>query len=516
MLWLNLLLIFLRLVFALQKELPNSVVPKKVAVIAGSAGSSAAYYLNSYAARLGIPVNITVFERSPFIGGRSTIINVFDNPNLPVELGGTFLIQDNKNLMHAVEQFGLPLAHNALKKDLAVWDGSRFIVTKSGQASLWWDVVKMIWRYGLGSLFRTRNLREAAREKLLKLYDPPHFPFNNLSKATAEVGLTGLTNSTGAKLLSDHGVTDSFSQEIIQAITRMLYGQNLAIIHGLETLVCTLTDGVASVAGGNWKMFDRMLKASRANVRLNSSVTEIVRSPDGSFAISYSSENIQVSDRSFDDVVVTGPFQFSNITISPQPEKMPGVIHYVQLHITVLVSPHQLSPKFFNLPPQSTVPEIILTALPLDLNIGSRRDGVGPAGFWSLRRVRLETNGTLPEHLYKIISPEPLTAEFVSRLFGNEDSAGMSTLADIPKEHLSWYHEKAWQAYPYHYPTDKFEEIQLGDGLWYTSGIERFLSAMEMSSLSGMNVAALIATEWGKEVGQPATHLWHRIEQREL
>lgn len=40
-----------------------------------------------------------------------------------------------------------------------------------------------------------------------------------------------------------------------------------------------------------------------------------------------------------------------------------------------------------------------------------------------------------------------------------------------------------------------------GNGLWYTSGIEQFISTMETSSLMGMNVARLVVDGWGGEGG---------------
>ena len=36
--------------------------------------------------------------------------------------------------------------------------------------------------------------------------------------------------------------------------------------------------------------------------------------------------------------------------------------------------------------------------------------------------------------------------------------------------------------------------------MWYTSGIESFISTMETSSLMGMNVARLVADGWKKEM----------------
>ncbi|KAG7149750.1 hypothetical protein HYQ46_001329 [Verticillium longisporum] len=45
------------------------------------------------------------------------------------------------------------------------------------------------------------------------------------------------------------------------------------------------------------------------------------------------------------------------------------------------------------------------------------------------------------------------------------------------------------------YPRITFQEPALGNGLYYTSGIESFISTMETSALMGKNVARLIADE---------------------
>ena len=45
-------------------------------------------------------------------------------------------------------------------------------------------------------------------------------------------------------------------------------------------------------------------------------------------------------------------------------------------------------------------------------------------------------------------------------------------------------------------PRVTFENSQLDDDLWYTSGIESFISTMETSALMGRNVAKLIVDEW--------------------
>ena len=75
-----------------------------------------------------------------------------------------------------------------------------------------------------------------------------------------------------------------------------------------------------------------------------------------------------------------------------------------------------------------------------------------------------------------------------------------------------------WNSYPYLPPRLTFEDIRLdpgnfGGGLWYTSGIESFISTMETSSLMGMNVAKLVVDHWDKEQYEMAEHLLFKNEE---
>lgn len=67
-----------------------------------------------------------------------------------------------------------------------------------------------------------------------------------------------------------------------------------------------------------------------------------------------------------------------------------------------------------------------------------------------------------------------------------------------------------WHSYPYVYPRVTFEEIILDkeQTLFYTSGIESFISTMETSSLMGMNVAQLVIDSWEskEKAGKKAMH----------
>ncbi|WEW60513.1 prenylcysteine lyase [Emydomyces testavorans] len=507
----------------LQTEPPTGE-PKHIAIIgAGAGGTSAAYHLRKYADFFSVPINITVFEKSDYVGGRSTTVNVFNDPNQPIELGASIFVSANKNLLKAAKKFGLSVKdanHDVPRESthsLGVWDGHKFVFLQRETNFRWWNIFQLLWKYGWAPM-RAQSLMQDTVDKFLKLYKWPYFPWKSLSAVAMSTGLVEATWSTGAEFLKDNHISEEFGREIIQASTRVNYGQNLPLIHGLETMVCMATDGAKSVEGGNWQIFRSMVDASKADLKLQTSVKQIQRNDDDTFTLAYKNEESGSTEYfEFDQVIISSPLQFTGITISPPLEFPPDAVPYVELHVTLLATRHKISSRFFRLPENKfSVPEVILTTLPDGLDLGARRDGVGPAGFWSistLKKAKPPTTSHFPstEHyVYKIFSPEPLTAQFVSNLFGISEMdlfnspnttarTSASGISGFSPTEISWVYEKKWHSYPYLYPRVTFEDLKLAPNLWYTSAIENFISTMETSSLSGMNVAALILSEWTSE-----------------
>lgn len=475
---------------------------------AGSGGSSAAYYLEKFASDENIRANITVYERSSYVGGRSTTVNVYDDPTQPVELGASIFVKANKNLFSAAEEFGLSTkgVGGARAKDspviLGIWNGEEFVFRQNYSDNYWWNVVKLFWKYGLAPM-RLQNLRKETVGKFLQMYEAPHFPFRSLSQVVHDLDLSTALAAKGESFLAEHSIDPPFSTEVIQASTRVNYAQNLGLIHGLETMVCMSTDGAMAIEGGNWQIFDGMLKAAGAHVRLGGQVTEIHDNGNSTYSV-FSAADISTSETSqqhtnlFDTVIVAAPLQYSDIKISPPLPSRPDAIPYVKLHVTLFASPHLLSPTAFNLSDGSPVPQVILTTLPPGLDLGASDDGVGPAGFFSISTLGTVTNPSSnpprTEFLYKVFSPEPLTSAFVSKILGLPDPDG--DLSSVAKDDISWMYEKTWHSYPYLYPRVTFDDPQLDTNLWYTSGVESFISTMETSSLMGMNVARLVVNDW--------------------
>ncbi|KAK3718677.1 hypothetical protein LTR37_004894 [Vermiconidia calcicola] len=477
---------------------------KNVAIVgAGAGGASAAYHLSRLAAAAGIAVNITVFERNSYVGGRSTTVNAYDDPSIPVELGGSVFVKVNHILNDAVKEFNLSTEESlpGIKVPgaaLAIWNGQGFVVTFEDS---WWDTAKLLWRYGLAPV-KTMRLMRSVVGKFLKMYEEPAFPFESLTQVAQDLELLAVTAATGEQYLAENGIGGAFGADVVQASTRVNYAQNLKYIHGLETMVCMAAENAHSVRGGNWQIFDRMIAASNSTTLLETAVTE-VRRLHQSKRLSLKVDSTDREDvallnsKSYDDVVLAAPLQFSDISLRSLDVGMVDEIPYVQLHVTLFASPFLLSPAYFNLAPDKPTPRVILTTLPKGEKPGKGREGVGSPGFFSVSLLRPATNPNTggQEYLYKIFSPSPPNATFLAHLLGVE-SLDNGAAAEISDHDITWIYRKVWNSYPYEYPRVTFERIRLADGLWYTGGMDSFISTMETNALMGMNVARLIVDGW--------------------
>lgn len=529
---LHLFSILVSSILALKQEplLSTTTPAHQVAIIgAGAAGSSAAYHLAQYAAQSSYAINITIFDPNTHAGGRSTTVNALDDPAYPTELGASIFVKINRILYDAAEEFGLQTssANSARPAEsdyaLGVWDGTEFVfqqVSGGGKWSGYWDVVKLLWRYGMAPV-RTQRIAKETVGKFLRMYKEPVFPFKSLTDTVEELDLLEYTSTTGSAVLEAGGAGGAFAREVVQASTRVNYAQNLGQIHGLEGLVCMAIEGAVAVEGGNWQIFQEMVKRSGATARFDSFVTAITAHDNGTYTVASktskisklgndphfdTAENIalQVKEEVFDTVIMATPMQFSNITITPLLSNSPNPIPYVTLHVTLFTSPHRLSPLYFNLISQKAVPGMVITTLPSGMDTGNARgiDAVGPAGFWSISTLRsIHRDGQRLQYLYKVFSPAPVTGSWLSSVLGFKytNSTEEDSVLDVPKGDVSWVYPRVWRSYPYEVPRTVFEELDFSWGesgrLFYTSGMEGFISTMETNALMGKNIARLITDE---------------------
>lgn len=286
-------------------------------------------------------------------------------------------------------------------------------------------------------------------------------------------------------------------------------------------------EGAMQVPGGNWQIFAKMVEASNARILLNSSVASIelkesedpeVKTPKyilKTVKPGGSASQAKPHKTAFDDVVIAAPYQFSDIKNANDLIEQPiDNIPYATLHVTLFATSFRFSPKFFKQEPGSETPVTVLTTL-AEGEDGT--EGAGRAGFYSISLVKTVTNPKTEnkEYVYKIFSPEKVTPEFLSSLLGvavpetftgpapatppsNEEKVEENAAESdsVVIEPISWYHPALFHPYPIKHPRVTFQEPILRDGLYYTSGIDSFISTMETNALMGMNVARLIVDDY--------------------
>lgn len=378
-------------------------------------------------------------------------------------------------------------------------------------------MAKLFWKYRLAPYY-AQKLMQNTVATFLRLYEEPYFPFRSLSTRAFELGLAKVTGVTGQQFLADNGIDPGFANDIVQAATRVNYASNLDGIHGLDTMVSMAPEGAKAVLGGNWKIFDHMVAASGATVALNTSVSSIaLGTKPGAAHPKYLINTKSAGNKAeasagvaFDNVILATPYQFSGIKAPAEVlQTTIDEIPYVDLHVTLFTSPFAINPAFLGLEPGAKVPTTVLTTYAPTENGTSGPEGAGKTGFFSVSTLRTITNPATgkQEIVYKIFSPDRVTPAFLTSLLGVEVpetfTAGPSTPTPATEEPdlyevvdpVSWYHPHVFHAYPKALPRVTFQDPILGNGVYYTSGMEGFISTMETNALMGKNVARLIVDD---------------------
>lgn len=176
---------------------------------AGPAGASSAYFLQKFAAEAGVNANITVFEKTDRIGGRTRTINPFEDPAQRVEQGASIFVQVNQIMYNAMTEFGLSPRTPDPDADpvMGIWDGDCFVFTIDQSAPTWWNTLKVALKYGLTAPQRAQTLTAATISKFIRIYNAPYFPFQSLTQRAQELDLTAATGVTGEQFLSQNNVS---------------------------------------------------------------------------------------------------------------------------------------------------------------------------------------------------------------------------------------------------------------------------------------------------------------------
>ncbi|KAH8835831.1 Prenylcysteine lyase-domain-containing protein [Flagelloscypha sp. PMI_526] len=405
-----------------QQVLEAPQVPRIAIVGAGAGGSSAAFWIAKAKERFGLNVEVDVYERNSFVGGRSTVVYPYNDSDTfaPVEIGASIFVAANKNLWRASEEFNLTRRDFSKEKEdyeVGVWDGENILLTVGNS---WWDTAKVLWRYGIWSPRQTQSLVDSMIKKYLTLYSSETPRWDDISDLAEALEFSDMTQKTMLDYLTEHGVSQQYAQELVEAATRVNYGQNVDQIHALEGACSMAANQATGIKGGNFQIFEKFLEYSKATVYMNTRVESILPLAESS---KYWTVKTSTQSKTYSSVILAAPFHQTAIEVPTSIASSIPKQPYVRLHVTLLstTSPTaNASPEFNSVSYHGLI-----------------RDG---------------------EWVVKIFSEEEVSDEYLTKLFG-EGKVG-------------WAHKTAFDAYPVLPPTSTFPPVKLDHGFYYVNSFE--------------------------------------------
>lgn len=409
----------------------------------------------------------------------------------------------------------------------------------------WWSSAKLFWRYGY-SPATTRSLVKDMVASFLQLYSPQFlhekrpsnvtedgFPWSSVEDIAKALEFDDAAATDAHTWFYSKGVSQLFVEELVEAATRVNYGQNTDEIHALGAGVSLAASGAKGVQGGNNRIFQELAAKSGARLYLaeHGEVTGIVRLQNVAQAVERNLiSKVQAAGLThefdqpkwwvgtsagtgslYDAVFVGAPWHTAGITLMGTEAVIP-VKKYVHLHVT-LIATNASHPKaqYFGRTEGSDVPTTILTTYEAERkkargSIASKDTSIGRLlhSWWPGRlsrphtlakELRLNFNslnyiaklpkrakGSDDEHLVKIFSREQLCDQLLDELFG--------------LNRIGWIHREEWDAYPELHPTRDFPAIQPDTGLFYINAFETLVSTMETSTVASRNAVALLLMRW--------------------
>lgn len=465
---------------------------RHIAIIgAGMAGASAALHLHLNELERPPFATIVIYESEPTVGGRIQTIPKQPDVHPVLEDGATYFYTDDWCLMTAMRSVGLKeQAKNPfqLPRSSGVWDGVEISMgLQCNVESLsWWH----LWKYGL-SPWRYRRAVESTLSSWKSFASLR--TFDSLTKELDNVGLDKPVLGSAESYLRSLGVTRSFHLDFVQPCTRAQFSQDLTDIRGFAALMATRPSRSTSILDGNNRLVERMIKLSNADLRLSSRVTKISPGHHRRYRLSVSHGLSLEEYAEFDAVILAAPLQSSRVDFSDLAiNSITPLPPYTETHVTQFTTTELISPTFFNLPPNTTIPDDIFTA----------STTFGP-DLLSLNRSKLcIIRGCSPgndfdecdecdwENHYRILSHHRICDSDLVRMMGQQLREGQK-LSDY---NIFWAHRHAWQyAFPkYQKGHALLDRIEIAPQLFYLGGADDVFSSMEMSCRMGRNAAGML------------------------
>lgn len=427
---------------------------------AGIAGCSASYFVRDTFPN----ARITVFEKDERIGGR---IHTIQFAGVQIELGAGFMHSSNQALVRLLDRLALEKRRTEDKapgesRSVGIWNGRSFVVTMPDRGIR--GIVRLASRYGL-SLLRMRRLAKESLRRWSQVYplQASHVMFQTPKELLGAIDLFAMTQQDSQELLTRNDIGRLVIDEFFNGISRAVFDQD-ASINGFAGMVALVAAGAAGghafyLTGGNDRLCEELLRASKARVQLSGAVVElrIDRAADRKETIRLVLEE---GSQNFDAVILATPIEAAALDFR-EGGALYGLLQKRQSHTThVTCVVGSLSATRFGVPTATALPRTILTT----------GDDVP---FSSILLIGSADQRAM---VCKIQSRTELDDQSLRQFF--ED------VADVRRAN--------WRGYPVLEPTKEWPTFRLRRGLYYVNAMESAVSTLETEVVASANVVGLM------------------------
>lgn len=491
-------------IFTPKVPVPRGPVPVvNIAVIgAGPAGISTAFTLaRGFENRNDVKVNITVFEQTKQIGGRMAPSS-FAHRELGMQIhaedvAGGCLAHNGVLRERARKYLGVSFGMNGdmvvegRKDTVGFWDGSQSMVAEMVRPRYemsWGQWIKLVWRYG-PAFWKAEDLPKGTMlewRSLLRLKEMERSAvFDKVEEWVSEGAMTNAVALSATQRLKKNGVEGDYVRDILRAQVRRQTGAELEELSDLALSMALEREDAGLCAEGQGgrlaDIMERFLHQSKAELKLDTKINALKRESfeDGTEAWileligpgQQEWKNPEMTYEVFDKVIIAAPWNTSSLLTSKEAENHEQ-IPYRPLLIEFVASKSKLDPKYFGNP--ATLPSQLLNLQSLPFLHGCQIEEI--------------------THLRDIYHPSPSNTTHLYRvLFSGLPVVGTSVMLWGGLEEIEGIHTTNIKAaYPALNPrSDGFGEFKLGEGLWWTGGMEATASQVDLAWVAGENVGKL-------------------------
>lgn len=410
-------------------------------------------------------IEIDVFEKQSRIGGR---IHETEFDEYTFEVGAMAFHEESRYMKEYIDRFGLeradpfkleqePSDEPMVGRSYAVWDGQRLTAEMSYSLG---DGLSLLGKYGL-SLPRLWWLSRRVFKQFNSLYDvlEDGKHFESADAMLGSVNLSHIARQPAGAYLREHGVSPACIEEILDPLSRTLYGQD-ARMNALVDLII-FKAGFSrwySIRGGNTQLLECLLDAASATLYTDTKITSITANA-GTYTLTTTESSEEYGP--YDAVIIATPLEKTDIEFDGITTSVASDREYQSMHNCFVKG--VLDPTYFGMETHDDHPAIIGTTTDVD----------GTFNTIEIAREQDDAN------IHLLNSTSRLSNDLLETVFSS-----IENVERFP-----------WDAYPVYEPPLSYPPFQLDSSLYYVNAMESAISTMETEVMGSRNVINHLATD---------------------